>query len=139
MIKYYYIFLFFSSLSTVYSQDQNWSEKDYSDYIQSLIGGEREFHVKGGRIDLLTNEFAFEIEWANNWKESIGQSMWYALNSNKKPAIILLLKKKEDYKFFIQLNTALEYAKIDSLISVYLFPNDFKELINKQKRKILYS
>ena len=105
------------------------NESDYSNYIQSLIGGEREVSIKGGRIDLLTSEYAFEVEWASNWKEAIGQSIWYGLNTQKKPGIILLLKSKSDYKYFIQLNTALEYAKLEDEITVYLFPNDFEKSV----------
>ncbi|GLR19797.1 hypothetical protein [Portibacter lacus] len=44
-------------------QSQSYSEGDYSDYIQELIGGEREYSVESGRIDLLTEEYAFEIDW----------------------------------------------------------------------------
>ncbi len=118
-----------------YGQSDKWLEKDYANYIQHLIGGQREYSVESGRVDLLTDEFAYEIEWANKWKESIGQSIWYALQTNKKPAIILLIRSESDYKYFIQLNSALEYANLKNQITVYLFPNDFKESIEASKKE----
>lgn len=117
----------------IYGQVSNYSEKEISDYIQSLIGGEREVSVKSGRIDLVHNGVAFEIDWANKWKESIGQALWYAQQSNKKPGIILILKKESDYKYFIQLNSSLDYAKLNEEFVVYLFPNDFEKFMDKEK------
>ena len=113
-------------------QISTYSEKEISDYIQSLIGGQREVSVKSGRIDLVHNNVAFEIEWANNWKESIGQSLWYALQANIETGIILVLKSNKDYKYFLQLNSALQYAKLEEKIKVYLFPNDFEEFMKKE-------
>lgn len=126
------IFILLNSTSIV-GQILNYSEKQIVDYIQSLIGGEREVTVKSGRIDLVHNKVAFEIEWANKWKESIGQSLWYAQQSNNEPGIILLLRDEKDYKYFIQLNSTLQYSKLDNKIKVYLFPDDFKEFMEKDK------
>lgn len=109
------------------------SEKNYSLYIQSLIGGQREVSIPNGRIDIVTNEYAIEIEKASNWKESIGQALWYALNTNKKPAIILILESESDYKHLIQLQTTIDYGKLTETITVFAFPNDFEELIEKKK------
>ncbi len=112
---------------------KNFKEADYTVYIQSLIGGELEVSIKSGRIDLLTSTHAFEIERAAKWKQSIGQSIWYALNTNKKAGIILLLEDSNDYKYLIQLTTALEYANLKEKIEVFAFPNDFKHLMKSEK------
>jgi len=53
----------------------------YADYIQGLIRGQREVSVASGRVDLMTKEYAFEIERVAKWKDSIGQSIWYGLTS----------------------------------------------------------
>ncbi len=42
------------------------TEEDYSKYIQTLVGGKREVMVEGGRVDLLIEDYAFEIGWASN-------------------------------------------------------------------------
>jgi hypothetical protein len=122
------LFLTFKCITGL-GQSPNWNENEHADFIQTLIGGEREFSVESGRIDLLTDEYAFEVEWANKWKDAIGQAVWYGLQTNKKPGIILLLKSKEDYKYYIQLNSALTYANLNERIVVFLYPNDFRELI----------
>jgi len=103
------------------------TEAQYSDYIQSLIGGQREVSVPSGRVDLLTKEYAFEIQGAAKWKVSIGQSLGYALNTNKKLGIILLLKSESEFKCAHKLNSALQYAGLDSsIVLVYIYPNDFQ-------------
>jgi len=105
---------------------QKLSEHDYSVYIQSLIGGQREYSVPNGRVDLVTDKYAIEIEKASNWKESIGQSLWYALNTNKEPAIILIVESNEDYKHVIRLQ------KIKSnTTKVYIFLRGLRELMQK--------
>jgi len=111
------------------------TEAQYSDYIQSLIGGQREVSVPSGRVDLMTKEYAFEIERAAKWKDSIGQSLWYELNTNKKPGIILLLKSDSEFKYAQQLNSALQYAGLDSSIVVFLYPYDFQKIIDEKRAK----
>lgn len=46
---------------------------------------------KGKMIDIMTDSEAIEVEWATTkWYESIGQSLFYAIETNRQPAIILL-------------------------------------------------
>lgn len=127
-----FVTLLFTSVGTfIFSQSTQLFEKDYADYIQSLIGGDREVQVHGGRADLVTDEYAIEIEWAPKWKEAIGQALWYALNTRKKPAIILILENEDQYKYFIQLNSALDFGNLSETIQVMAFPNDFQELMEE--------
>lgn len=48
----------------------------------------------GSRVDILTKEYAVEVDWCKSgkWAEAIGQSLFYAAATNRKPAIILLMK-----------------------------------------------
>lgn len=131
----YLLVIYLLSISFSVSSQSPLSEGNYSDYIQSLIGGEREVSIKSGRVDLLTSTHAYEIERANKWKQSIGQSIWYGLQTNKKPGIILLVIKKTDYKYFVQLNSALNYAGLSDNIDVFEFPKDFQALIQKSKNQ----
>jgi len=111
------------------------TEAQYSDYIQGLIGCQREVSEPSGRVDLMTKEYAFEIERAAKWKDAIEHSIWYGLQTNKKPGIILLLKSESEYKYAQQLNSALQYAGLDSSIVVYIYPNDFQNLIDERRAK----
>lgn len=100
-------------------------ESDYADLIQCELGGKREFAVTSGYVDLLTDEFAIEVEFANKWKQSIGQALWYGLQTNRKPAIVLVKREPKDQKYAIQLGSALTYAGLEDKIRVMVWPDDF--------------
>ena len=62
--------------------------------------GISEFRTKDGTyVDCLTDIYALEAEFDDNWKESIGQSLHYAESTDKKAAILLIKRKKskKDY------------------------------------------
>lgn len=65
-------------------------ESDYLPLINSYFNGQREVSVISGRVDILTDEYAIEVEIDNHWKQSIGQSLWYALQTNRKAGIVLI-------------------------------------------------
>jgi len=46
------------------------------------------------RVDLLNDTYAIEADWSYKWAEAVGQSLYYAELTGKKPAIILLVKDK---------------------------------------------
>lgn len=46
----------------------------------------------GTRVDMLSDEWAIEVDWSGKWAESIGQSLYYAELTGRKPGIILLVK-----------------------------------------------
>lgn len=104
---------------------QNMKEKDYADYMSHLIGGKREAAVPSGRVDILTDTHAYEVKFAPKWKHAVGQAIWYGLQTNKKPGIILIMKSNKERKYLIQLNTALQYANLDDDIDVLVYPDDF--------------
>jgi hypothetical protein len=47
------------------------------------------------RVDCLTNEYAIEVDFAKKWAESIGQSLFYAEMTDRKPAVGLILGDDE--------------------------------------------
>ena len=101
-------------------------ESFYAHIIHQYLEGEKEVRIESGRIDLLNDEYAIEIDFAKKWKESIGQSLWYALNTNKKPGIVLIRENDLDTYHF-QLYAALEYAQLLGKIKVWLYPDDFPD------------
>jgi len=44
------------------------------------------------RVDLLNDTYAIEVDWADKWAESIGQSVHYGLLTDRKPAVLLLVR-----------------------------------------------
>lgn len=106
-------------------------EKDYQQLIQQQMGGQVEVAVPSGRIDLLTEEYAIEIEFANKWKQSIGQALWYGLQTTKTPGIILIKRDgSADNKYVVQLGSTLSYAGLNN-IRVWVWPDDFSVVERK--------
>jgi hypothetical protein len=59
-------------------------------------GMELEKHLpSGGYVDCLSADYAIEVEWARHWAEAVGQSLYYAGATNRKPGIILLCEQSE--------------------------------------------
>lgn len=123
--RFFCLILSFLFLSTP-SFSQNY-EADFVKIIVDKIGGKTEVPVQSGRVDILTDEYAIEVEHANKWKQSIGQAMWYGFQTEKKPGIILIIKNKSQLKYAIQLESALRnYGLIDK-ITVWRYPMDIFE------------
>lgn len=101
------------------------NEAHYIDIMATKLNGAQEQKVQNGRVDIVTSTHAIEVEWASNWKHSIGQALWYGLQTNKKPGIILIMKSIEDRKYGIMLVSALDYAGLTENIKVWFYPEDF--------------
>ena len=74
------------------------------------------------RVDCLTENHAIEFDWANKWAESIGQSLYYSLQTGKRAGIVLIIKRQKHYKYWIRLNSAIDHFQlpIDTwMIKVY--------------------
>lgn len=111
-------------------------EADFVKIIVDKIGGKTEVPVQSGRVDILTDEYAIEVDFANKWKQSIGQAMWYGFQTGKKPGIILIIKHKSQLKYAIQLESALRNYGLYDEIKVWRYPMDIfeqNEMINYSK------
>jgi len=45
------------------------------------------------RCDCLTETHAIEFDFGKKWAEAIGQALYYAIQTGKKPGIVLILEK----------------------------------------------
>ncbi len=78
------------------------------------------------RVDCLTKEYAIEFDFASKWAESVGQSLYYAKRTTKKPAIVLIMENSSDEKY---------YERADFLAKNYnitLFKMKSKDYVNYQ-------
>ena len=68
------------------------------------------------RCDCLTKSHAIEFDFGPKWAESIGQSLYYSIQTGNKAGIALILEKPSDYKYWIRLNTVIREnnLKIDT-------------------------
>lgn len=115
------------------------NESFYIDKIKNKMGGATEQNVTNGRVDIVTNTHAIEVEWAENWKNSIGQALWYGLQTNKEPGIILIMKSIDDRKYGVMLQSSLNYAGISDKIKVWFYPEDFGDSFqNGQEERSVY-
>lgn len=100
------------------------SERWYQEQAASMLDGRMEAAVENGRVDILTATHAIEVEFARNWKNSIGQALWYAMQTNKRAAIILILENPQrDRSHTIRLGSVVQSNHLP--IDVWLWPDDF--------------
>ena len=93
-------------------QKTNLKEKDY---VNMHCKGTIEYVLPDKtRIDCLTDEYAIEYDWASKWAESIGQALYYAKMTGKKPAVTLILTQLEDYKYVKRVE------RLDNGIKIFL-------------------
>lgn len=79
----------------------NATELEWTKYIaESKNGIHQHICPDQSRVDVLTDEYAYEVEWANKWKEAPAQAILYSMLTNKKPAVVLLMKGKPSDKIY---------------------------------------
>ena len=80
-------------------------EKEYQAALCNAHNGIMEYKLDDNtRVDCLTNEYAVEFDFASKWAESIGQSLYYALKTDLKPAVVLIMEKPaKDLKYLNRL------------------------------------
>ena len=120
MKRIYLLFIFFLFYFNfpVYSS-RLYSEKYYQNAWCSKWNGRQEVKlIDSTRVDCITKNYAIEFDFAPKWAEAVGQSLHYSRMTGKKPAIILIIEKNEDFKYYHRVkplcekyNIALWYMK----------------------------
>lgn len=76
------------------------SERDWCKFLAPKYEASYEYTlIDRTRVDLLNRKYAFEVDWANKslkWAEAVGQAGWYAHNTHRKPAVLLLVPDKSE-------------------------------------------
>ena len=76
-------------------------------------GGKVEQRIKDGRrVDCITKSHAIEMDFANKWPEAIGQAMDYAMLTNKKAGIVLILTKPSDQQHWKRLQRVVTHYQL---------------------------
>lgn len=89
-------------------------EADYQNKWCQRAGGLTEVvQADKTRVDCLTRNYAIEFDFGSKWAESIGQALYYSIQTGKKPGIVLILEKESDYKYWIRLNTVIEHSDLN--------------------------
>lgn len=91
-------------------------EKYYNDKFCKEMSGHDDYTLPDkSRVDCLTETHAFEVDWADGMKvyEAIGQSLYYASQTGKKPGILLLIRKDNSEKHIRKIKEVIRYFDLD--------------------------
>lgn len=64
------------------------------------------------RVDCLTSTHAVEFDFGRKWAESLGQALYYSLQTGKRAGIVLILEAPTDRKYFIRLNSTISHFQL---------------------------
>lgn len=91
-----------------------------ADYINAYCNGKIEYVLphNNTRVDCVTDTYAIEFDYAPKWKEAIGQALYYAKITGKKPAIAIIMKSFLDEKY---INRIIEVDKNITILRIPAF------------------
>lgn len=69
------------------SKEVNWSVS-----LATLLNGTTEAQVAGGRVDVLTDIYAIEVDRLSKWHEGIGQAAHYGSETGKQPCLAIIIE-----------------------------------------------
>ena len=64
------------------------------------------------RCDCLTPTHAVEVDFGEKWYEALGQSLYYGLQTGKKPGIVLIIEESTDLKYWLRLNSTILHYEL---------------------------
>ena len=90
------------------------TESYYQDKIHKIVGGQREVITDDGtRIDILTDKYAIEVDFAHKWYEGVGQASHYAVKTGKLPMVYLIIEDPlNDAKYYNRCRAVCERLMI---------------------------
>ena len=85
-------------------------ESEYQNAWCGVQNGVTEYELPDlTRVDCLTPKYAVEFDFGNKWAESIGQSLYYGLMTDRTPAVVLIMENPErEQKYLDRLNAVAE-------------------------------
>jgi len=96
------------------SKAKKHNEKYYQTQLCNELNGVMEQSLLDRtRVDCLTDEYAIEVDFAKKWAESIGQSLYYAEMTGKKPAVGFIVRdNKKDRRYLKRLEVLTKKYQI---------------------------
>ncbi len=92
---------------------RNHHEKWYQEQWCQEHNGKMEVQMKDStRCDCVTETHAIEMDFADKWYESVGQSTNYSIQTGKRAGIVLILESKKDQKYWKQLTSLINKASL---------------------------
>ncbi|WP_309386083.1 hypothetical protein [Cerasicoccus frondis] len=112
--------LFFLLLTVSLHAKRDNPESWYVDLVQMSLGGDQNVRMSNGTYcDLLTADCAWEVDFADKWAESIGQSLNYSTQSGRPAGIILIMESDKDQRFVDRLKSVIESHRLPITLRVW--------------------
>lgn len=88
-------------------------EKFYQEQWCEAHNGVAEYVLPDStRVDCLLQDYAVEVDFADNFYEAIGQALFYAESTGKLPGVVLVMENPEkDEKYRVRLYQAVRQIK----------------------------
>ena len=121
-MKFLFAWIVLFALGSTASGARKHSERYYQETWAKQNGGKTEVTLPDKtRCDIITDDYAIEVDFADKWSESVGQALYYAFQTNKKPAILIVMEDRGDKRFLVRLNSVLVHYDLD--IKVFVIRN----------------
>jgi len=123
-------FCFFAFVMTLPNHSAHsknlYKESEYQRLWCDNAGGRAEYVLPDRtRVDCLTKEFAVEVDFAGKWAEAIGQALYYASVTGKRPAVLLIMERHTDARYLLRfehVSTIIKF-QIITITPAYLREN----------------
>ncbi len=130
-MKSFRIFLILSLLPFLIGLTPSITENHWQvAFNKKVTKGQLEYPVRGGRVDILTDYYAIEVEKISTWKNGIIQALIYAKSTNKQAGLALYIDRDaKAFEKFTQAKVSCEQKGIKLwLINEYVSINDIVNL-----------
>lgn len=67
-------------------------EAYWAQALSEHLGGRNEYSVKHGRVDILTDSHAIEVDWLHKFHLGIGQALYYSMETGKPPGLAVIIR-----------------------------------------------
>lgn len=83
------------------SSEKKWGEIEWCNYLNNIFfQGRVEVRMPDGtRCDIVTDQIAWEVDWANKWYECLGQALHYSRLTKLQAGMLLLVKSSDQEKY----------------------------------------
>lgn len=103
------LFLFVSPSLAAHEHPEKWYQEQWCEQNR---GKQEVILPDRTRADCITGKYAVEVEFANKWAESVGQSLFYSLQTNKRAGIVLIIESTDDLRYWYRLNSVIQHNNL---------------------------
>lgn len=111
---------------SVFSQDKIRQKESYyqNEFAKIVNGVTEQILPDRTRVDIVTEKYAIEVDFAEKWAESGFQALHYAKSLNKKAGILLVWQGSEDEKYLERLLGVIAEYRLPITVWVWYWTND---------------